>query len=68
MYDRKRKFPVDPSSIPEAFDELDWEEDLPWMSNVASACECTGMTPRPPVNPSEEEAYRSLFSDQIQED
>ena len=45
---------------------LDWDEDsFPRISNVASSCECTGMMPRPPENEEEDEAYRSLFSNEL---
>lgn len=53
-----------PSS--DEFDVLDWDEDeFPRISNVASATECTGLMPRPPLDEAEEEALLALSSNEL---
>ena len=60
------RYITQPKPYPDEFDVLDWEEDsFPRISNVASSCECTGIMPRPPENEEEDEAYRSLFSNEL---
>ena len=55
-----------PSDHYDPFDAFEQEDaEYPEISSVASACECTGMMPRPPVNSAEEESYRELFSGEI---
>lgn len=67
MEQRKMYYQTEPLPIPDDFDAVDWEEDedFPRISNVVSACECTGMMPRPPVDEEEDAAYRSLFSNEL---
>lgn len=67
MIDKERRWRTGPDLLPEDDDYLDWEDEdyLPHISNVASACECTGLMPRPPLNAAEEEAYRALYSGEL---
>ena len=67
MSEKKKRYPTQPKELPDDFDALDWDDDdgVPRISNVASACECTGMMPRPPADEEEDEAYRSLFSNEL---
>ncbi len=70
MTEKKKQYHTQPVHSYDPFDALDWDEDdlFPEISSVASACECTGMMPRPPVNEGEDEAYRGLFSGEIPKD
>lgn len=66
MSKQTKRYITQPKPEPDEFDVLDWDEDsFPRISNVASSCECTGMMPRPPESEEEDEAYRSLFSNEL---
>ncbi len=67
MNERKPHYPTEPKRGEDAFDHLDWDEEdaFPRISSVVSACECTGMMPRPPIDEEEDEAYRGLFSNEL---
>ena len=65
--EQKRYYKTTPSSPPQEYDALDWEDEIfyPGISSVVSSQECTGMMPIPPEDEEEEEAYRSLFSNEL---
>ncbi len=67
MQDQKKHYKTQPDTQPDKFDPLDWDEEdaFPRISNVASAFECTGMMPRPPIDEEEDESYRGLFSNEL---
>ncbi len=70
MIDKERHWKTAPDLLPDDGDDLAWEDEdyLPHISNVASACECTGLMPRPPMDEAEEEAYRALYSGEVPDD
>ncbi len=65
--EQKRYYKTTPNSLPQENDALDWEDEFfyPGISSVASAQECTGMMPIPPEDEEQEDAYRSLFSNEL---
>ncbi len=67
MKNQPKHYRTDPDNRLDPYDPIDWDEEdaFPRMSNVASACECTGMMPRPPIDEAEDEAYRDLFSNEL---
>ena len=42
-----------------------YADDFPDICDTASACECTGLMPTPPMNRAQQEAYESLFSMEV---
>lgn len=38
------------------------EDELGMIQQVASGSDCTGLEPRPPVSPHEDESYSELYS------
>ena len=53
-YEGKKKIPVDPQSL-QSVEDVYFDLD-----DIASATECTGLIPTPPVSEAEAEAYTEL--------